>query len=131
VIVPTQEGVRRIALSLPQATQSENEFSFRVAGKQFVWLCRERVDPERPKVPNAGVIVVRVGDLGEKQALLASDRRRSLRRSTMTLTTEHDDGCRGVLVRLPKVDAQELTELITDSRRAAAPFGVAKELDGR
>jgi hypothetical protein len=49
----TQDDVRRIALSLPEGTESESEFGFRVAGKQFVSLWRERVDPKKPKVPNA------------------------------------------------------------------------------
>jgi hypothetical protein len=35
-----------------------------------------------------------------------------------------------VLVRLPKVDTQELTELITDSWRLQAPARTVKKLDG-
>jgi hypothetical protein len=121
--ISTQDDVRRIALSLPQASESEDDFSFRVAGKPFVSLWRERVEPRKPKVPNAAVIVVQVADLGEKEALLASD-------PEIFFTTDHYDGHRAVLVRLPKVDAQELTELITDSWRVQATAGLLEELEG-
>jgi hypothetical protein len=119
----TQEDVRRIALSFPQTTESDSEFSFRVAGKQFVGLWRERVDPKRPKVPNPGVIVLPVADLGEKKALLATD-------PETFFTTDHYDGCSAVLVRLPKVDTQELAELITDAWRVKAPTKLLEELEG-
>jgi hypothetical protein len=36
-----------------------------------VWL--ERVEPKKPRVPRPDLIAVRVSDLAEKEALLASD----------------------------------------------------------
>jgi hypothetical protein len=95
-----------------------------VAGKTFVWIWRERVDPKRPKVPNPEVIVLPVADLGEKEALLAID-------PETFFTTDHYAGYEAVLVRLPMVDTQELTELITDSWRARAPTRLVEELDGQ
>ena len=121
--MPTKDDVARIALSLPQAKASRKEFGFQVAGKKFVWLWRERVDPQRSKVPNPEVIVVPVADLVEKEALLAID-------PETFFTTDHYAGYKAVLVRLPKVDTQELTELITDSWRLQAPARTVKELDG-
>ncbi|MGZ4635137.1 MmcQ/YjbR family DNA-binding protein [Oryzihumus sp.] len=118
----TKEDVRRVALALPGATE-EAGFTFRVAGKQFVWLWRERVDPRKPKVPNPGVVVVRVADLGEKQALLASD-------PATFFTTDHYDGYRAVLVRLDAVDGQVLAEVVTDSWRTQAPKHLLSEVDG-
>jgi len=109
----TQEEVRRIALALPEATE-EDGFTFRVAGKQFVWLWPERVDARKPKVPNPGVIVVRVADLGEKEALLAAD-------PQAFFTTDHYDGYKAVLVRLEAIGVEELGEVVTDSWRAQAP----------
>ena len=120
----TKDDVARIALSLPQAAESGSEFGFRVAGKQFVSLWRERVDPKKPKVPNAEVIVVQVADLGEKEALLASDPEKFF-------TTDHYDGYQAVLVRLPTVDVDELTELITDSWLLQAPKRLVGELERR
>jgi hypothetical protein len=119
----TQDDVRRIALSLPETTESDDEFGFRVAGKKFVWVWRERVHPKKPKVPNPEVIVLPVADLGEKAALLATD-------PETFFTTDHHAGHKAVLVRLPLVDTQELTELITDSWLLQAPAATAEKLDG-
>jgi hypothetical protein len=119
----TQQDVRRIALSLPATTESDDEFGFRVAGKKFVWVWRERVHPKKPKVPNPDVIVLPVADLGEKEALLAID-------PEVFFTTDHYAGHKAVLVRLPKVDTQELTELITDSWLLHAPVTMVEELEG-
>ncbi len=119
----TQDDVRRIALSLPETTESEGEFGFRVAGKKYVGLWRERVDPKKPKVANQEVIVLPVADLGEKEALLASG-------PETFFTTDHYAGDTAVLVRLPMVDVQELTELMTDSWRLHAPAAMVEALDG-
>ena len=119
----TQDDVRRIALSLPGTTESTDQFGFRVAGKKLVWIWRERVEPKRPKVPNPEVIVLPMADLGEKEALLAID-------PEAFFTTDHYAGYKAVLVRLPMVDVQELTELITDSWRVQAPPALVEELDG-
>ena len=121
--VSTQDDVRRIALALPQTQESADEFGFRVAGKKFVWIWRERVLPWKPKVPNPEVIVLPVAELGEKEALLAID-------PDAFFTTDHYAGYKAVLVRLPMVDVQELTELITDSWRVQAPPALVEELDG-
>jgi hypothetical protein len=120
----SQHDVRRIALSLPETTESENAFGFRVAGTHFVWIWRERVDPKKAKVPNPEVVVVHVADLGEKAALLASDPEKFF-------TTDHYDGYKAVLVRLPHIDVEELTELITDSWRLQAPAKLVEELERR
>jgi hypothetical protein len=120
----TQDDVRRIALSLPGTTESTESFGFRVAGKKLVWIWRERVEPKRPKVPNPEVIVLPVADLGEKEALLASG-------PDTFFTTGHYDGDTAVLVRLPMVDVQELTELITDSWRLHAPSQLVQDQDVR
>ena len=118
-----QDDVRRIALSLPGTTESEDEFGFQVAGKKFVWVWQERVGPRKPKVPNPEVIVLPVADLAEKAALLAID-------PQTFFTTDHYDGFSAVLVRLPEVDTQELTELITDAWRVKAPAELLEGLEG-
>ena len=111
--MPDQDDVRRLARALPEVTEHTEGFGFDVAGKSFVWLWRERVHPKKPKVPNPGVIVLRVADLGEKEALVASVRG--------CFTEPHYDGYKAVLVRLDDVDPAELAELVTDSWRAVAP----------
>ena len=109
-----QEDVRRIAVGLPDVTEDADQFHFRVRGKGFAWVYPERVHPKKPRVANPEVLVVRVADLGEKEALLASS-------ETTFFTTPHYDGYKAVLVRLANVDETQLTELLTDAWRSQAP----------
>ena len=107
----SEEDVRRIALSLPETIEKPwfNTPGFRVKDKGFL---RIRSEAE-------GGLVVFVADLGEKEALLASD-------PDKFFTTPHYDGYPAVLVNLPAVDVDELRELITDSWRLKAPKRVLK-----
>jgi hypothetical protein len=109
-----QSDVRRIAMALPDVTEDDGAFNFRVAGKPFAWVYPERVHPKKPRVPNPEVLVLSVADLGDKEALIASDGRKFF-------TTPHYDGYKAVLLRLPAVGLDELTELITDAWRSRAP----------
>ncbi len=101
----TLADVRRVALSLPETTEkpSYGTPGFRVKDKLFARV-REEGD----------LLVVFVEDLGEKEALLASDPARFT-------TTPHYDGHASVLVRFGAVDVDELTELLTDSWLVRAP----------
>lgn len=107
----SEEDVRRIALALPETTEEPwyGSPGFRVKGKGFL---RIRPDAE-------GALVCFVADLGEKEALLASDER-------TFFTTPHYEGHPTVLVRLEGIDVDELTELITDSWLTKAPKRVLK-----
>ena len=104
--VATEDDVRRIALSLPEVTEKPwfGTPGYRVKDKGFL---RIRSEAE-------GGLVVFVEDLGEKEALLASDPEKFF-------TTPHYDGYPAVLVNLAAIDVDELTELITDSWRIKAP----------
>jgi hypothetical protein len=110
----TEDDVRRIALSLPETTEKPwfGSPGFRVKDKGFL---RIRSEAE-------GALVVFVEDLGEKEALLASDPQKFF-------TTPHYDGYPTVLVNLPAVDEDELTELIVDSWRHKAPVRVRKQYE--
>lgn len=110
----TEDDVRRIALSLPHTTEkpSYGTPGFRVRDRLFARI-REEGD----------VLVVWVAGEGEKQGLIAAE-------PAKFFTTPHYDGHPSVLVRLPAVDVDELTELLTDSWRLRAPKRVAAELDG-
>jgi hypothetical protein len=119
--MPGQDDVRRLALALPEVEESAAEFGFSVAGKGFVWLWRERVDPKKKKVPNPEVVVLRVADLGEKEALIAS--------VPGVFTEPHYNGYKAVLVRLPEVALDDLAELVTDSWRTMAPGALRAHLD--
>ena len=102
----TEADVRRIALSLPETTEKPwfNTPGFRVKDKGFL---RIRSEAE-------GGLVVFVSDLGEKEALLASDAKKFF-------TSPHYDGYRAVLVNLKAVGVRELRELIVESWRVKAP----------
>src|SRR3954470_17581401 len=101
-----ENDVRRIALSLPETIEKPwfNTPGFRVKDKGFL---RIRTEAE-------GGLVVFVEDLGEKEALLASD-------PGKFFTTTHYDGYATVLVNLPAIEGDELTEVICDSWRVRAP----------
>lgn len=121
-----QDDVRRIALALPATSEAEDHFGFSVLNqgkrKQFVWAWNERVHPKKPRVPNPGVIAVRVANALEKEALLAAD-------PAKFFTEPHYNGFPAVLVRLAAIGAAELQELITDAWRCQAPRALADTLD--
>jgi hypothetical protein len=117
-----QEDVSRIALSLPETTQKGDGYF--VKSKFFVWTYQERVEPKKPRVPRPDVLVVRVDGEGEKRLLLASD-------PTKFFTTAHYNGYPAVLVRLPEIENDELTELITDAWRIQAPKSLVKKFDAQ
>ena len=124
----TARDVRRIARSLPEAVESTDDLAFAVPNrgknKGFVWSWKERVEPNKARVPNLGVLAVRVADEGDKQALLASD-------PAKFFTEAHYNGFPAVLVRLDAVGSAELRELISDAWRCAAPVPLVASFDDR
>lgn len=114
----TQADVRRIALALPQARESETDFAFSVPNKGklkgFAWVWKERVDPKKPRVPNPAVLAVRVANLGHKDAIIAAEPKKFF-------TEPHYDGYPAVLVRLAEVNAADLRALLGEAWRCLAP----------
>jgi hypothetical protein len=121
--VANQEDVRRIALSLPGATEARGHFAFSVESKGkpkgFAWVWMERSHPRKARVPNADVLAVRVRDQAEKAALLAGA-------PELFFTEPHYDGFPAVLVRLPAVTKAQLSQLIADAWRCQAPAELLK-----
>ncbi|GAA2584018.1 hypothetical protein GCM10010435_72360 [Winogradskya consettensis] len=100
--------VRRVALGLTGVAEMESDgFDFRVGNKGFVWSYPERL-PGKPRVIRTDIAVLYVGDEAEKQALLLGE-------PELFFTTSGYDGLPLVMLRLAKVDAERLTELITDA----------------
>jgi hypothetical protein len=122
----TQEDVRRIALSLPETSESDDRFAFSVRNKAkdkgFAWSWMERVEPKEPRVENLNVLAVRVGNTAEKEMLLASD-------PETFFTEPHYHGFPAILIRLETIDVDELEELLTDGWRCQAPRALVKEFD--
>jgi len=119
----TQADVRRIALSLPGVEEAVDKFAFSVPSKGklkgFVWVWMERVAPKKPRVPNPGVIAVRVANNGQKEALLSADPEKFF-------TEPHYNGFPAVLVRLEAVTVADLKVLIAEAWRCQAPVKPAQ-----
>jgi hypothetical protein len=122
-----QQDVRRIALSLPETTESDKHFAFSVRNKDkdksFLWAWNERVHPKKPRVERDDVIAVRVVDQQDKAALLAAD-------TDVFFTEPHYNGFPAVLVRLPQVELAQLEELIVDAWRCQAPRELVRRWAG-
>lgn len=86
--------------------------ALKVAGKGG--MCRLRTDPD--------ALVLRVIDMGERDALLQGN-------PEAFFSTPHYDGYPYVLVRLEKVDLEELAELIEEAWRIRAPKRLVAEYD--
>src|SRR5262245_42320605 len=114
----TQADVRRITLALPGTERVADRFAFgvRTKGKMkaFAWVWMERVDPKKPRVPNHGVIAVRVANLAERDRLLGEH-------PAALFTEPHYEGFPAVLVRLDAVRVAELRALLTEGWRCQAP----------
>ena len=105
-------------MSFAGAQEVNGRFAFEVMNKGklkgFVWVWMERIDPKKPRVPNPGVIAVRVASLTDKDLILASD-------SKKFFTEPHYAGFPAVLVRLDQVTVADLKPLIADAWRCMAP----------
>ena len=120
----TWDDVRRIALALPETGErvSRELRQWRVKDKLFVWerpLRRADLEALGNAAPDGPVLGARVEHLGAKEALLASE-------PELYFTTPHFDGYPAVLVRLDRVGAEELDELIVEAWLDRAPKRLAQ-----
>jgi hypothetical protein len=113
----SQEDVRRIATSLPEVSEEQGRFAFRVRGKAFAWIWLERPEPNGPRIPNAGVLAIRVDGELEKESLIAVD-------PDAFFSEPHYAGFPAVLARLPKVDAAMLEDLLVKGWRIQASWRI-------
>jgi hypothetical protein len=116
-VVVTYRQVERFATQLPEtvAAMSYGTPSLKVNRKFLARLRTEMADELDPDGgPYGEVLVLKLADLGHKAALLAAD-------TAAFFTLPHYDGHASVLVRLDRVDPDELSELILESWHALAP----------
>lgn len=118
----SREDLARIALSLPETTSDELGWSYSVAGKAFVWTWLERVHPKKARVPNQGVIAVRVAHESEKELLIEMD-------PVVFFTEPHYNGYPAILVRLPAIDVGMLESLLVAAWRSRAPKALRSKRD--
>jgi hypothetical protein len=116
----TIEDVARIANKLPEVVESERRGgrTWFVNGKAFAWDRHfskadiKRFGAEKP--PDGPILAVRVADLAEKEAVLATA-------SDAVFTIPHFDGYAAVLIQLKRVTPRELQDAIVDAWFACAP----------
>lgn len=125
-LVATLEDVARIAANLPEVTDGgrHGNLTWFVRGQAFAWDrpfskadLRRFEDQEPPAGP---ILAVRVADLDEKDALLATGQRGFF-------TIPHFDGYAAVLIQLETVGKDALREAVTDAWLARAPAVLAEK----
>ena len=102
--MPSWDDVVAIGTRFPgvEVTTSYGTPSMRIRKK---FMCRLRTDPD--------ALVLRVSDLGEREALLQGQ-------PNTFFSTPHYDGHPYVLARLESVDPEELAELVEEAWRIGA-----------
>jgi len=120
----TIEDVARLVAELPAMTAGERHgnLTWLVAGKAFAWdrpFSKADIRRFGTTVPPDGpILAVRVADLAEKDAVLATS-------SAAFFTIPHFDGYAAVLIQLKNVKMPELREAIVDAWLACAPSALA------
>jgi hypothetical protein len=125
----TFDDVTRVATALPEVREGERHgnLAWRIGEKVFAWerpfskADIKRFNDETP--PDGPILAVRVGDLGEKEAVLAAH-------PEAFFTIPHFDGYPAILIQLTKVSPAALTEAITDGWLACAPPKLAGQYGG-
>ena len=120
----TWDDVGRIALSLPETSEqvSRDLRQWRVKDKGFVWerpLRRADLEALGDEAPDGPILGARVEHLVAKEALLADD-------PSVYFTTPHFDGYPAILVRLDRIELEDLHEIIVEAWLARAPARLAK-----
>ena len=116
-----------LALAMPQTTKEVSDDgrpSYHVHGKMYLFHRGRRPDAVDPETGErlADVLMFRVGDLDEKDMILADDR-------GLFFTTPHFNGYPAVLLRIPdleRIDRDELRDLVAEAWLSRAQKRVAK-----
>lgn len=120
----TIEDVERIIAELPRVVEDERHArrTWSVGGKGFAWVRPfSKADIRRygaTTPPDGPILAVRVADLAEKEAVLATS-------SDAIFTIPHFDGYAAVLIQLNKSKRAELQDAIVDAWFACAPPDLA------
>lgn len=120
------DDVRRIALSLPEASEGilghGRVTSWKVREKTFVWerpLRAKEAQELGYAAPTGPVLAARVEHVGAREALIADD-------PDVYFTTAHFEGYPAILVRLDVIAPVELKEVIVEAWLVRAPKKLAE-----
>ena len=121
----TWEDVRRLALTMPEATErhSRDMRQWRVKDKLFVWerpLRKTDLEALGDSAPDGPILGARVEHLVAKEALIAAD-------PNVFFTTSHFDGYPAVLVQLDRIGSADLEEVVVEAWLARAPKRLVTE----
>jgi hypothetical protein len=122
----TWDDVRRITLALPgteERPSAQGRAFWLVKGKSFAWerpLRGTELAALGASAPEGPILGARVEHLGVKEALLGGE-------PEVFFTTPHFDGHPSVLIRLEKIDPEELSEVLIEAWIARAPQRLAQE----
>jgi hypothetical protein len=124
--VATLDDVALMVADLPDVAEGESRGhrTWSVARKAFAWerpfskADLKRFGDETP--PDGDILAVRVGDLGEKEAVLAAQPRGFF-------TIPHFDGYSAVLIQLRNVPKKALRDALVDGWLACAPPALAEQ----
>jgi hypothetical protein len=120
----TINDVARLIAALPEVTEGERwgNRTWSVGGKAFAWERPfSKADIKRfgdAPPPEGPIVAVRVADLGEKEAVLATS-------SSAFFTIPHFNGYPAVLIQLKSVTRRALQEALVDAWLACAPAPLA------
>ena len=119
------DDVRRLALALPETTEgtAHGNTAWRVKDKLFVWerpLRTKDLEALGDAAPTGPVLAARLEHLVAKDAVLADD-------PDVYFTTPHFDGYPAVLVRLDRITAADLEEVIVEAWLCRAPKRLARD----
>lgn len=114
----TWADVETAVSELPEVEEgtSYGHRAWKVRGTTFVWdrpFSKRDLRDLGDDAPGGPVLAVRVEDLGERDAILATP--------GPWFTIPHLRGYAAVLVRLEEATAAQVTELVVDAWRAVAP----------
>ena len=115
-----------MAMAMPEVSEARSygRRAWTVGGTVFTWeRAFSKADIKRfgdAPVPSGPIFAVRVEDLGEKEAVLASG-------AKGFFTIPHFDGYAAVLVQLDDVAKRPLREAIVDGWLACAPSSLAEQ----